>query len=345
MTYGAKMMLSIREIESCCDASRPLDFSKSDMEGSELSHKGMFYPLGFPAEVRTNRIEVLEIAGELWGRFQKQHDTEAVRLDVHVHETEGPSIECPPVPKYRFMMQLLMTVADADNYAVCDLEQNKTQISVSSAVMRNRLYMGSLFLGPAPGPHTSSRHITPVHAACVALDGKGVLLCGDSGAGKSSLSYACARAGWTYIADDASFLLNSGTDRMVMGNCHQVRFRPTATELFPELVGLGITPRLVGKPSIELPTAPMPHMVCAQTARADFMVFLNRHSGGPSELVPYRIDVARHYMRQVLYGSAKSLATQYEVVERLLTAEILELRYTDLNWAIQRLQRLVQEGC
>ncbi len=66
-----------------------------------------------------------------------------------------------------------------------------------------------------------------------------VMLCGDSGAGKTTLSYACARAGWTYICDDASYLLNSGTDRTVMGTCNQVRFRPPAVELFPELLGLG----------------------------------------------------------------------------------------------------------
>ena len=107
----------------------------------------------------------------------------------------------------------------------------------------------------------------------------GVLLCGDSGAGKSTLSYACARSGWTYVTDDCSFLLNSGTKRLVTGNCHQVRFRPSAAEFFPEVRGLEITPRAVGKPSIELPTAPMKHITLAQSAKVDFIVFLNRHTG------------------------------------------------------------------
>jgi hypothetical protein len=178
----------------------------------------------------------------------------------------------------------------------------------------------------------------------VALDGRGVLLCGDSGAGKSTLSYACARAGWTYVSDDGSFLLNGGTDRAVIGNCHQVRFRPTAAALFPELQGKDITPRLLGKPSIELPTTLFPNMVCAQTARVDFMVFLNRRAAGPAELRPYSKDVARHAMRQTLYGTPKTLAVGYATIERLLTVEIFELRYTDLNWAVNRLQTLVREG-
>jgi hypothetical protein len=139
-------------------------------------------------------------------------------------------------------------------------------------------------------------------------------------------------------------LLNDGQDRLVTGNCHQVRFRPSAVTLFPELEGLEITPRAAGKPSIELPTAPMPGITCATTAQADFLVFLNRCGSGPQELVPYRKDAARHYLRQTLFGPAESLATQCAAIERLLTAEVFELRYADLDWAVNRLESLTKDG-
>jgi hypothetical protein len=88
----------------------------------------------------------------------------------------------------------------------------------------------------------------------------------------------------------------------------------------------------------------MTHIATAQTARVDFIVFLNRRTSSPPQLVPYRRDVARQFMRQDLYGSAELLDTQYRAIERLLTAEVFELRYTDLNWAIDRLKTLVREG-
>jgi len=169
-------------------------------------------------------------------------------------------------------------------------------------------------------------------------------LTGPSGAGKSSLSYACARAGWTYITDDASYLLHEGDGRTVTGNCHQVRFRPTAGKLFPEVEGLEITPRAAGKPSIEMPTASLPWMSRASTAHIDSLVFLNRRSGGAQGLAPYGKEVARSFMRQVLFGPAQSLAVQYGNVDRLLKAEVLELRYNDLDWAVQRLRALAEEG-
>jgi hypothetical protein len=334
--------MTIEEIEAACDASQVLDFSQHFLDAPQLSLTRMFYPLGFPAEFRTNSAEMLALAEEKWGIFEKRFDTETMRLDIHV--VEDGSTECPPAPWFRMMQPLVVAVADANNYSIADVSLNKTQITLSSAALRNKAYLRCFFLDGIVGCHLATRHATPVHAACVALDGRGVLLCGDSGAGKSTLSYACARSGWTYVTDDSSFLLNSGAKRVVTGNCHQVRFRPSAAELFPEVRGLEITPRAAGKPSIELPTAPMPHMKLSQSAKVDFIVFINRRSG-PPQLRQYRTDVARYFMRQALYGSPQSLATQYEAIEHLLAAEVYELQYSDLDWAIQRLQRLIREGC
>jgi hypothetical protein len=333
--------MTIEELESACDTSQVLDFSRQ-CEPPEPLLSGTFYPYGFPAEIWSNRPEVLDMAFDQWKKFEKRHDTKPIHIEVHV--TDGGSTECPPALKYQILWPLLMSVADAENYSVSDLEQSRTHVLVNSGTLQHKLYMQSMFIASAPGCHLATTHITPIHAACVSFEGRGVLLCGDSGAGKSTLSYACARAGWTYTSDDASFLENCGTDRTVTGNCYQVRFRPTAKELFSELQGRELTPRLVGKPSIEVPTDELPHMKCDQKAQVDFIVFLNRRSGGPPELVPYRKDVARQFMRQVLYGRPKSLTPQYAAIDRMLSADVLELRYTDLDWAIERLQRLVREG-
>jgi hypothetical protein len=333
--------MTIEEIEAACDTSQVLDFSWHVLDAPQLSLMRTFYPLGFPAELRTNSAEMLVEAEEKWGVFEKRFDTETIRLDVHVVESD--STECPPAPWCRIMQPLVVTFADINNYSIADISLNKTQMTLSTAALRNKAYLRCFFLDGIVGCHLATRHATPLHAACVALDGRGVLLCGDSGAGKSTLSYACARAGWTYVTDDASFLLNSGTKRLVTGNCHQVRFRPSAAEFFPEVRGLEITPRAAGKPSIELPTAPMPHMNLSQSAKVDFIVFINRRTGMP-QLRRYRTDVARYFMRQTLFGSPQSLAVQYEAIEHLLKAEIFELQYSDLNQAIDRLQQLIREG-
>ena len=334
-------MLTIPEIAEACDAGDELDFSRHAIEPADLHLAATYYPFGFPAEVRTNCAEVLEVMTGLWGRFEQRYDTTPIRSEVYV--VDGVSRECPPEPVYRLIRPLLLAVADGDNYSIVDLERDRTQITISRAALSHRLY-AEYFLLSSPVALVATRRATPIHAACVERNGRGVLLCGDSGMGKSTLSYACARAGWTYISDDATFLLQDRDDRMVTGDCHRVRFRPTAAELFPEIRGRDITPRAAGKPSIELPTSSLPNITPSQTTRIDYIVFLNRFSSAEPELKPYRKDVARHFMRQSIFGVEETMTVQYRDIERLLEAEIFELHYSGLEWALGRLQQLVEEG-
>ena len=334
-------MLTIEEIEAACGSPHPVKLPKNEMEPPEFEFEETFYPFGFPLTVRSNSDSVLEQYGELWGQFDMQYDREPIPVGVQLVESD--STECPPAPSYRLMMPLIMAVADQHNYGIVDLDHLYAKIVVSRAALQHPLYLQYFLLG-MPGTCIATAYATPVHAGCVALEGRGILLCGDSGAGKSTLSYACARNGWTYVSDDACFLLNGGSQRIISGDCFKVRFRPEAVELFPEIRGLKTTPRAAGKPSIELRTDAMPQVMRSQTAHVDFVVFLNRRSGGPQQLVPYRKEVVRQFMRQVLIGSAITRAVQYAAIENLLTAEILELRYSDIHWAVDHLRMLVEKG-
>ncbi|MES2221693.1 MAG: aldolase, partial [Acidobacteriota bacterium] len=195
-------MVTVKDIEYACDIGQSLDFSRHELEGTELSLQKTFYPYGFAVQVRTNRREVLALLEELWGMFDKQHDSETIQSDVFV--ADGGSVECPPTPNYQIHLPWMISIADGMNYSIVDLERKRAQISISNAALQHPLYLKYFLLG-APVGCIATSYATPIHAGCVALDGRGVLLCGDSGAGKSSLSFACARKGWTYITDDAAF--------------------------------------------------------------------------------------------------------------------------------------------
>jgi len=55
------------------------------------------------------------------------------------------------------------------------------------------------------------------HAAAVALQGKGMLLLGDSGAGKTSLAYLCSADRFEYFSDEDSFIVRDpATDRWII---------------------------------------------------------------------------------------------------------------------------------
>jgi hypothetical protein len=316
------------------------EFARHPLEGPPLELRSTFSPHGFPIEIRTNSYEVLRQYQAMWGKFEPMHRTDPIQVDVQVVSTDTDT--CPPPVNFRIMLPLVIGTADANNYSVADIERSHAKIVISQAALCHPLYAQYFFLG-IPMCCITTRYTTPVHAGCVAMRNRGVLLCGDSGAGKSTLSYACAREGWTYISDDACFLLDQGVGHRVTGNCHQVRFRPTAADLFPELTGLEITPRAAGKPSIELATGPMQHIVSAQTAHIDWIVVINRNWNGTPQLVRGDRNALRESMRKELFGSPEILSVQHRALDRLLTAKVYELRYQKLDDAIRLLRELVED--
>jgi len=307
---------------------------------AEMPLTAAYYPLGFPLELTTNSEDVLEAAEESWGSFTKQFSTPALQLKVGV--LEGASTECPAPPTFRAQRNLIVGVAGHDNFCVSDVVHGFSFAWLTGAALSHRSYVRYHFLEAAALSHIANRHTAPIHAACVELDGHGILLCGESGAGKSSLSFACARAGWTYVTDDASFLLNGRNDRQVVGNCHLLRLRPSAAELFAGMEDLTLTQHSRGKPSIELVTSVVPGIKGSTSSNVNHIVFLNRRDANAQDLVLFPREEARRYMRQNLCGLEELRMSQMASVESLLTAEIHELRYRDLNWAVDRLTRLVR---
>jgi len=336
------MIWTVEQIEEACERSEPPQFEKYPSEVPELRLTETFYPLGFPVAIRTNSKEVLRQCDLKWGMFEKRFRVDPVAAEIVVVETSDT--ECPPLPQYRFFDDMLVMTAGAGNFCVATFPHGKTRMVVTTAALQHANYFRQVFLEAAAACQLSTQHITGIHAGCVALNHRGVMLCGDSGAGKTSLTWACARAGWDFLGDDTSYLIHGEQSRVVMGNRHQVRFRPAARELFPEVAGAEMTPRIQGHPSIELPTAPMGHIRTRDCAHVDFIVFLNRRKPGPAELVSYRKDVARCYMRQWLFGTPEVKCVHYANIERLLTAPVLELRYERLDWAVQRLGQMVRDG-
>jgi hypothetical protein len=300
----------------------------------------VFYPLGFAVEITTNAQEVLNAARESWGHLHQRHTNPMLKLRIGI--TDGGSADCPLAPVVRAQNHLLSIVADSHNHAVCDLKAGFAFAWLSHATLQHRSYLRYHFIESMALVLISTSYATALHAACVSRHGRGVLLCGDSGAGKSSLAYACARAGWTYTSDDASYLLCDSDQPRVIGNSHQVRFRPSARDLFPELVGRSLTPRAEGKPSIEVPTSELPGLTTADEASIHYIIFLNRQPTAVAELQPLPKAAALRRFHKSLYPVEEIQQSQAATLQHLSTAETYELRYRDLSHAVDRLELLAR---
>jgi hypothetical protein len=303
--------------------------------------RAVFYPLGFPFEIITNSQAVLDAAGESWAHTKPGDGGPALQLRIGV--TAGISGNCPPCPVVRGQQHLLSIVADAHNQAICDLNAGFAFAWLTEDALQHPSYARYHFLEAIALVLIATSRATPIHAACVTRHGRGMLLCGPSGAGKSTLAYACARSGWTFTSDDSSYLKHYTHELRVVGNSHQLRFRPSARDLFPELRGRGVTPRAEGKPSIEVPTAELPGIVTAEEAMVHNIILLNRWPSARAELLSLPAEAAQQYFRQGLQLPDVIQNRQAEALKSLSTAAVYELRYHDLQQAIDCLDLLARE--
>jgi hypothetical protein len=335
-------ILSVEQLKRACARSEPIPYADPMLARAELPLRETFYPFGFALELFTNSPGVLSIARECWHGFPPLFAINPIRYAVGV--TEGGVDACPPAPTSRVREHICSHIADSENFAVSDASRAFTIAWLSESTLAYRDYVRYFMLESSAMYHLAARYTIGIHAACVALNGNGILLSGDSGAGKSTLSYACARAGWTFISDDASFLVNGREDSLVVGNSHLFRFRPSAEELFPELRGRPSLRRAqTGKPSIEFATAPLAQIATASSAPVRHLVFLKRQPGCALQLLSFSKDVARAFILQRSIGIPEVAALQIDSVNRLLDRGVFELCYSDLDWAVDRLTRLAQE--
>jgi hypothetical protein len=336
-------MLTIEAIQDACARSAQIELADPALARFPMPLRQTFYPLGFPVQIETNREEVLFGAAARWQGFVKLFDTEPLLIRVGVTKTN--STVCPPAPRCRAQRHLWSNVADSENFSVTDLTQRFSTVWVTETALAHSNYFNYFFLESAAMSLLATSYTTAVHAACVERNGCGILLCGDSGAGKTTLAYACARAGWTYITDDGSYLVNNRHDRLAVGNCNLARFRPSAVDLFSELNGHNIIQRsLVGKPSIELDMQPLRNIKSAFTSHINYVVFLNRRNIRRQELARFPADVARLFMLQVLFSPPEARKVQVGMIDNLLVDGALELRYNQLDWAVDRLTKLAERG-
>lgn len=311
---------------------------------TELPLRALHFPLGFALEIYTNSPAVLTAAEQSWGLFQPKFHYPPLTLRLGVTENALDSYGIPPAPVCRSQGNLLSNIADAQNFVISDLNAGFSFGWITQQTAETPLYLRYHILEAAALTMISALRVIALHAACVAPSGQGMLLCGDSGAGKSTLAFAGARAGWTFVSDDASYLPFDRKDRMVVGNCHQVRLRDSGIQLFPELEGRPITPRAAGKPSIEIPTAELPELITADTATVKSIIFLNRSDGEAPGLFPFHRETALSWFKKTPLKSPALHPAGEAAIHHLVDAEIFELRYTHLNWAVERLQTLADAG-
>jgi len=246
--------------------------------GVELDYRTTLHPLGFPLELASNDRRVIEIAAAAFPWSSTVHDAPLTNLKIIVDETGAPG----PPPSFRAHGEHLSVAADGRHHGAFRLDQGSGACWVSATTVADARRFRRLYLESVVYQWLSHRFLTPVHAACVERDGRGVLLCGASGSGKSVLALQLARRDWRFVSDDVSYLLRSHPTTL-LGRPHRLRLKPGVEDLLPETRDLVAIEDPYDGPVYE-PTPLQLDLPTSENCRLAALVFLER--GEASDLVP-----------------------------------------------------------
>jgi hypothetical protein len=181
-------------------------------------------------------VPVRKAVNLLGGRFQFESSSKALLALVDAAYAGLPSHLFSAAPK-TFRVKLMLTPAPASSRRATARQQQPPPISMlHGAGFLGSATPSSTFALLSPKERTGlvsvaaemlrfpyhlryeviefavftlacrAQGLVPLHAACVGLDGRGILLMGSSGAGKSTVALQCLLEGFDFLSEDSVFV-------------------------------------------------------------------------------------------------------------------------------------------
>lgn len=230
-----------------------------------------FRPMGLNLRVSTDTSKLAAAVCDAYGLFGAGDKTAASDLQFEFIES-GDDLAIQP--NYRVSEKttelllgnrMVLSIHPADGLARGCFPKNL--IEERSFFRLDALHFAVAAALPARG-------FMGVHAACIAIDGRAVLLRGSRGSGKTVLTYAAAARGFQVIADSTVWI--APNDAEWWGISRWIYLRPAASALFPEIAA-GPTVSSGGETKIEIDLTRISDSASRSSIRAGVIVFLERN--------------------------------------------------------------------
>lgn len=166
--------------------------------------------LGGRFRFESDSVELLELAEDAYGGLPS-HQFSTVspefRVEMRVVPRAADGRGTPPTVRLQAGAGVLCGMMDESNYMIVLPAQYRALVVVSEDMLahpyhvRYELIEFAVFTLAARG-----LNLVPLHGACIGHDGRGILLLGGTGAGKSTLALHGLLDGMDFLAEDAVFI-------------------------------------------------------------------------------------------------------------------------------------------
>jgi hypothetical protein len=166
--------------------------------------------LGARVQFESNSRDLMKLVNSAYAGLPRHRmSAAAARLRVRLHLTSEKRFaqgEPPPIEMLSGA-GLLGGATQASNLVILSPTESAALVAVSPWMLRFSYHTRYELIEFAVYTLAARvQQLVPFHAACVGLNGRGVLLIGPSGAGKSTVALHCALGGLDFLSEDSVFV-------------------------------------------------------------------------------------------------------------------------------------------
>lgn len=269
---------------------------------ARLDQRATFALLGVPVEIRSNSAALIAAAERAFGGW-RDLAPELVEpaapcvVSVIVQPVERCAQLAGDPPFIQRAHSQCFLASDGVNMLAAQYDQGRALAFITPELLANEARLRYNVLELLALLLATQHDRVPVHAGAVVGDRRALLLAGRSTAGKSTLCYACVRAGLRLLAEDVVYVSRRRGLRL-WGVPWQIHLLPDAARFFPELAGLRPQIQSNGKLKLAIETASLGAGRALLHADRAAVCLVERQAGAASRLEPIDSAVAV----EALYG-------------------------------------------
>jgi len=215
------------------------------------------------------------------------------RFKIRLQPTAGDAAHSasePPPTQLQGGAGLLTVVMDAANFAVISPAERTGLVAISTPMLRfSRQVRYELLEFAVFALAHRGQGLVSLHAACVGWKQRGLLLIGESGAGKSVLSLHCALRGLDFLTEDATFvvpetMLATGVSNFLHVKADSLRFLHDAA-MVSRIQQSPVIRRRSGVEKFELDMRRLPRPPARKPLALSGIVFVSRARAGTGPML------------------------------------------------------------
>jgi HPr Serine kinase C-terminal domain len=207
------------------------------------------------------------------------------------------------------------------SFITYDLLRKRVRAVLSIKAARDDAFWRSLLIPITIGIVGTTVGVVPLHCACLERNGNGILIAGDSGVGKSTLTAALTQRGHALISDDWTYFSKGQSTLVAHGLCSPIKLLPDAVQFFEELRELTPAISLNGELAYELDSAHFVGSTVKNTSRPRSIFFLERTPNRGCHFVSLSSSSVREFFEK----NAERLPDELDAAKALRTTIIRTL--------------------